>query len=240
MPAPKLVPQRGEPANRAPAAADDQKPPLPPQSRPPSAPEGGQTIVSEPYATALGDVPIPDDGSWLERKVTLEQTPGEASANAIVRGLRVKYGITHPEPAELEIELVNDSSGRTLSLTGRAESAAGKLTANLALSEFDGLAAAGSWTLRVRDVVPGNTGALNYFGLRALHDVTGPMPQEASLGPTNSPMTLQLPVSRLSTASAAPASPASPSTAPVLGWSDIVTEGFEGTFPSAGWTSVGL
>ena len=189
----------------------------------------GAPSTCGPYASALEDMPIPDDGAWLERAVTVGGPAGESFTDAPISGLRIKYGITHPAPEELEIELVNDNSGRAVSLTGRVDALTGVQAANLALTEFDGLPAAGTWTLRVRDSVPGNAGTLHYVGLRALPPAERAMPGQGQGNLIRTPRTIRLPAGLADTppVGSAPAQP--------LAWSDILSEGFEGEFPWGSW-----
>lgn len=92
---------------------------------------------------------------------------GDAAAGA----LKVQLQVTHPQPADLRIELVAPS-GKTAVLRDISDPASGAVQTfdsgtNAPLAGLLGAAIAGVWTLRVADLVPGDTGTLDRWRLSA-------------------------------------------------------------------------
>ena len=127
----------------------------------PDAPQPGETrrYVSEDEAA------IPDDDPT---GVTLTLEVAETEA---ILGLTLELNVTHTYIGDLLITLAHD--GKTATVWEKAGGRADGLSERLALSDFDGQAAAGTWTLHVVDTAKVDTGTVESWALEILY----PRPQ---------------------------------------------------------------
>ncbi|MFZ2517480.1 MAG: PKD domain-containing protein, partial [Anaerolineae bacterium] len=184
---------------------------------------------------------IPDTGEWVEQTIEIQDAPPEAT----VSNLLVSYSISHPAPGQLEVRLQHVQSGREYVLWNHEPSAGDSLRfSTLNLDAFDGVAVNGTWMLRIRDTIAGESGALERFALRPVYPAQGPTLRMADTGTPGIPLTLRLPPD------AHPISPADKDNKvgenpqqdqqagpkQQLGWDRILYETFEGAFPYDGWT----
>lgn len=96
--------------------------------------------------------------------------------NLTVEHLSVGVAIDHPNTGELGIELTSPGGTKSILLNIRSAVKTGLyhledgsiIPAPLTGNAFYGEKAAGEWTLRIVDGVPGNTGSLKYFALGVL------------------------------------------------------------------------
>jgi subtilisin-like proprotein convertase family protein len=115
--------------------------------------------------SAALNLPIPD-ASALGVSGTLV-VPG-TPRNLIIESVQVEVTAQHPSPSDLGIELVSPLGTRSVLLTIRNGFAPGSGVFQMVLASnaFYGEAAAGTWTLKVVDGVPANTGALVDWKIR--------------------------------------------------------------------------
>jgi len=183
------------------------------------------------------DVLIADDGEWVQVPLEFNKAPAEA----VVSGLELKFGISHPDGRELEVQLVSSHSDITYSLWDR-ESGEGEIFRKIQdIEAFNGLPVNGTWSLRVRDVVAGNEGHVDHFAMIIYFEAEMPVGRG---GPYQMTIPLTIPPD------AATADPArdtdvkpilTPETesrhvSPLGVWTAMMQETFEGVFPGAGWS----
>ncbi len=118
----------------------------------------GPPAPMEVVVTATGlPVAVPDnDTDGVE--VSLEVVPDFAVAS-----VRVEAAVTHPFQEDLVVELVH--GGVTVVLHERTGGSVADLVLDRSLTEFRGQRSAGTWTLRVRDESPGDSGTVDSFRL---------------------------------------------------------------------------
>lgn len=145
----------------------------------------------------------------------------------------VKYEVDHPDPSQLEVQLVHDGVQEPVVLWNDRKAAEGveAFGEAVGLETFTGSPGAGNWYLQVRDTVAGNTGKLTGMTIHNTYFLEGLMPvPEGVEGVEASAMRLP--------------PDAVPSSAPDLdppkkeiqGSQDIKSETFEGAFPNSNWT----
>lgn len=190
-----------------------------------------------PYTNTAAQTTLGDNNRWLARNFVLSDAPPDAS----IATLALKYALNHPHPEQVEVELVQQATGKRVPLTALSQIEPGQLTANLVLTDFAGVPAEGIWTLQMRDTVPGDQGTLVYALLQATYTATGPLVQITS-DPPGSPAIQRLApdalsVSRPVTESKPPSqAPLTPPSSTAFGWSEVMVESFEGAFPSGAWS----
>ncbi|MBK9233216.1 MAG: proprotein convertase P-domain-containing protein [Anaerolineae bacterium] len=85
-------------------------------------------------------------------------------------------------------------SGREYVLWNHEPSAGDSLRfSTLNLDAFDGVAVNGTWMLRIRDTIAGESGALERFALRPVYPAQGPTLRMADTGTPGIPLALRLP-----------------------------------------------
>ncbi|HOX42542.1 MAG TPA: proprotein convertase P-domain-containing protein [Myxococcota bacterium] len=87
----------------------------------------------------------------------------EVTAERDVRGLQVEVDITHTYVGDLVVTL--EHGGKTISLQDRAGGSAQDLVRQFSPVDFEGLPAAGTWTLKVVDTAAQDVGRLNRWAL---------------------------------------------------------------------------
>jgi subtilisin-like proprotein convertase family protein len=195
-------------------------------------------VACGPYASKMSSLPIPENSIGLSRQIV---PAASAPLGGVLDEVHVKYGLTHPNPAEIEVNLTHDQSGKTVSLTGGATIKGDQLKADLTLTEFSSLDPS-TWTLNVLDKVPGNQGTLDYFTVQPTYKLTSPPTIQVTGGLPGTPVAFQIPPGAAVTVN--PTNEVSPpkGTLPggdarqALGWNTILSEGFEGAFPSGAWS----
>lgn len=183
---------------------------------------------------------IPDNGQWVERSFTVTDAP----ANAVLTGIKLKYDIAHPAPEQLQVELVNQASGRTAQVWDHQSQTGARLEASRNdITVFDGLPANGTWTLRVRDTVHGKNGILTGFSVRPEYAYQGPtlhLDSASSAKPlalqfgAAKPHAPQKETKKTHPVTTQPRAPRSPTD-----WELLDYETFEGTFPEDAWQTYG-
>ncbi len=121
------------------------------KSREDVTPTEGKVFKSEP------DVAIPDNDT------TGVSDTIEISESFDIDGLNVSLDITHTYRGDLVVELSKGST--TVTLHDGAGGSQDDLVTALAVSDFDGQSAQGTWTLTVRDTARVDTGTLNSWSL---------------------------------------------------------------------------
>ena len=187
-----------------------------------------------PFVAQPIELSIPIDGSWLAWDLSTPQVPDKS----VVAKVSLKFALDHPAPEEVELALSHEGSpGRVrIDTTGLDLSNQHEVTATI--KGFTGQPAAGSWTLWLRDPVPGRVGKLISASFSALSSLPG---QPVSADEQSIPAAFRLSKdASLIPFPAASANPDSPvlATAPNLthGWIQILYETFENEFPSSeGW-----
>jgi len=108
--------------------------------------------------SAEPNVSIPDqDAAGVKSKITL-------SGKGSVAGVTVDVGITHSYRGDLTVKLVAPS-GKTVTLLDQQGGSADDVDQTFESDAFDGLPAAGEWTLWVTDGFAGDTGTLDLWFL---------------------------------------------------------------------------
>lgn len=122
--------------------------------------DGGSNPVEGETYTSTTPVAIPDnDPNGATATVTV---PDQFTVN----GLSVSVNITHTYVGDLTVTLEKD--GTTATLQANEGGSADDLVKTFSVSEFNGAAAGGTWTLRVVDNAAQDTGTINSVSLTFL------------------------------------------------------------------------
>ncbi|MFE0092293.1 S8 family serine peptidase [Streptomyces sp. NPDC058991] len=119
---------------------------------------GGTTPTGSNVFRNTADVSIPDNGSWVTSSVAVTGRSGDAPSS-----LKIDVDIKHTYHGDLIIEIVAPDGS-----SARLKEASGDSTANLLTTytvDASGVAANGTWTLRVADVYSGDSGYIDSWGL---------------------------------------------------------------------------
>jgi hypothetical protein len=155
---------------------------------------------------------IPDDGSWVQVCYSDPHAPPKGTVTEV----HVKYVLDHPDPSELEIQLIRSDTSTIQALWNRGTPAKGTEPGEArGIQTFKGLTAQGEWRLQIRDRVPGKRGYLKTFTIRADYAPTGPLAIQTAGSPAK-PGSLYLPQGTVNskTRDRNPNKPASPTQTP--------------------------
>jgi len=194
---------------------------------------------------------IPDDGSWVQVCYTDPRAPPKGTVTEV----HVKYILDHPDPSELEIQLIHSDTKTIQTLWNRGTPAKGtELGKARGIQTFKGFAAQGEWRLQIRDTISGKKGYLKTFTIRPDYAPMGPLAIQEAGSPAK-PGSLYFPQGTLNskTPDRNPNKPVSPTPTPKksettspLGsksiaapatrtsWQTIKNETLEGSFPNCG------
>jgi hypothetical protein len=198
-------------------------------------------------STLADDMLIPDDGGWVAGAIHVGERPRDAVAGQV----DVKYGVHHPAPEELEIRVVNETTGIAYSLWDHQAAAGDTIEeTHLDIEAYRGQPVDDVWYLEMRDTRPGNAGTLDYAAVEVRYvSPEGTALYDASDDRAGREALLRLPAGVLEEGGAAenrdskPSEVAvrSPALADVPPGAEIIeTEDFEGVFPGSGWTLLDL
>jgi subtilisin-like proprotein convertase family protein len=102
----------------------------------------------------------------LQRNLVVQNTAD--TPNLIIEAVEVMVDITHPNPNQLKIEILSPSATNSTLVDTSTEmlSSADMPQISLLTNAFYGEASTGSWRIKVSDLVTGNTGKLNSWGVK--------------------------------------------------------------------------
>lgn len=167
----------------------------------------------------------------------------DAPAGANVAQLSAKFFIKHPRPADLVVEIVAPNGQVERFWDRQAVTSEVALVDGIVISpspsELRGAPVNGKWTLRIQDVVREQAGIISNFNLtlsflQRLPPVPAPNQNAAAPvpPPITTPVKFEAPMDRnSSTSSLVPKVPD--------GLVTLMSEGFEGFFPTSPWALTG-
>jgi subtilisin-like proprotein convertase family protein len=125
--------------------------------------------ASPPGSPPLPEIPIPDnDPTGVTIDITLRDPEGRPMGNEMLIGeLVVQLGIEHPRRGDLVASLVC-SNGTEVPLLAQEGGEADDVYMSRDIMECVASSATGTFKLKVRDVVAGNVGAVQQWGLSAV------------------------------------------------------------------------
>ncbi|MDQ5986379.1 MAG: Microbial serine proteinase [Syntrophus sp. SKADARSKE-3] len=124
------------------------------------------TLQDKSYGGAVSPVmTIPDnDAKGVTKTIDIAD-------NLTIENFSLLVAINHPNTGEIGIEIISPSGTKSIILNIRSALKTGLNTTGgviLSSNAFFGEKSKGTWTLKVLDSWPGNTGSLTYFGLQVL------------------------------------------------------------------------